>query len=71
MHQDFDEEGVITYKEGGDYDAVTMTYGERDDNKWPSTRIVLVRPKDEKQSARDWLASQDGCRSGMAGIENL
>lgn len=59
MHQNLSKDDV-TYNEGDDYEAVSMTYGERDrqNGKYPSMRIVLVRPKDEGQSARDWMADQ-------------
>lgn len=54
------EEGDVMYQEGSDYEAVALTYGKDDYNegKYPTMRIVLVRPRDENQSARDWMASQ-------------
>lgn len=59
MHQDY-EEGDVTYQQGADYQAVALTYGENDykTGKTPGMRIVLVRPTDPAQSARDWMASQ-------------
>jgi len=60
MHQEFSAKGDITYQDGGDYEAVAMTYGERDfkEGKEPSMRLVLLRPKDENVAARDWLSAQ-------------
>ena len=60
MHQDFKEEGGVSYQKGKGFEAIAMTYGKEDfdEGKYPTMRIVLVRPTDENVSARDWLASQ-------------
>ncbi len=60
MHQDVSDDGVMQYAKGKDYEAVTLTYGEKNwqENKYPSMRLVMVRPTDETVSARDWLSSQ-------------
>lgn len=60
MHQQFDEEGDIRYLDGDDFEAVALTYGEKDyeQNKQPTMRMLLIRPKDDNTSARDWLLSQ-------------
>jgi serine protease inhibitor len=62
MHQDFKDEGAMRYKKGKDFEAVTLTYGEQDEDndKYPSMRLIMVRPTDDSVSARDWLASQAG-----------
>lgn len=60
MHQDF-EKG-LSYQKGKDFEAVALTYGENKhtdkESKYPTMRIVLVRPTDTAVSARDWLAGQ-------------
>jgi serpin B len=60
MHQDFGRRDNFTFNRGDDYEAVALTYGEKDAKagKQPTMRIILVRPTDDKVSARDWLASQ-------------
>lgn len=60
MHQDFGRRDNFTFNRGDDYEAVALTYGEKNakDGKQPTMRIILVRPTDDKVSARDWLASQ-------------
>jgi serpin B len=52
----------MRYMKGKGFDAVTLTYGETnyDEDKYPSMRLVLVRPTDDAVSARDWLSSQAG-----------
>jgi len=59
MKQNY-KEGAVSYQEGDDYEAIALTYGEQDyqTGKYPSMRIVLVRPTDPNQSARDWMAEQ-------------
>ncbi|MDP2206959.1 MAG: serpin family protein [Alphaproteobacteria bacterium] len=82
MHQDFDRRGDLSFNVGDDYEAVSLTYGEKNakEGKHPTMRIVLVRPSDETVSARDWLASQaggkipawldaDAFRSGVGSVE--
>lgn len=60
MHQDFGRRDDYTIHLGQGYDAIALNYGEKDaqNGKYPSMRIVLVRPTDDNVSARDWLASQ-------------
>lgn len=60
MHQDYGRRDGFSIVQGKDFDAVALTYGDKDPAKGknPTMRIVLVRPKDDKVSARDWLASQ-------------
>ncbi|MFN7113057.1 MAG: serpin family protein [Alphaproteobacteria bacterium] len=60
MQQNFDRRGGLSFNVGDDYEAVSLTYGEKNakEGKHPSMRIVLVRPSDDNVSARDWLASQ-------------
>jgi serine protease inhibitor len=60
MHQDVEDDGVMKYSKGKDYEAVTLTYGEQnyEEGKYPSMRLVMVRPTDESVSARDWLSAQ-------------
>ncbi len=62
MHQEF-KDGDVTYQRGADYEAVALTYGKKNHDsppyQSPSMRIVLVRPSDASQSARDWLMGQD------------
>lgn len=62
MRQDFHRRGELTFNVGDDYEAVALTYGEKNakEGKQPTMRIVLVRPTDENVSARDWLAAQAG-----------
>lgn len=62
MMTQFMTKGRATYQDAGDYEAVALTYGEenRKEGKTPSMRIVLIRPKDDKVAARDWLSAQDG-----------
>ncbi|MDD9900329.1 MAG: serpin family protein [Alphaproteobacteria bacterium] len=55
MQRVFVKDDNLMYQEGADYKAVSLAYG---DSKNPSMRLVLVRPEDEKVSARDWLAQQ-------------
>jgi serine protease inhibitor len=83
MHQDYSGRDGLTFNRGADYDAVALTYGEknRDEGKNPTMRIVLVRPSDESVAARDWLAAQaDGkipewldphCFAGCSGSVEL
>lgn len=54
------EEGAATYLETDDYEAVALTYGEKDleKNIHPTMRLVMLRPKDANISARDLLSSQ-------------
>ncbi|MBI3440622.1 MAG: hypothetical protein HY052_02270 [Proteobacteria bacterium] len=59
MHKFFKED-QIQYQNGTDYEAVALTYGQESDEKSPTMRLVLVRPKDESISARDWLTQQAG-----------
>ncbi len=60
MHQDYGRRDDLTFVRGTDYDAVALTYGEKNAaaGKSPTMRIVLVRPTDDGQSARDWLRGQ-------------
>ncbi len=60
MHQDFGRRDNFTFNTGDDYQAIALTYGEKNakDGKQPTMRIILVRPTDDKVSARDWLATQ-------------
>ena len=60
MHRDFAKREDYTFLDGDDFEAVSLTYGEKNqkEGKQPTMRIVLVRPTDENVSARDWLASQ-------------
>ncbi|MEZ0261200.1 MAG: serpin family protein [Alphaproteobacteria bacterium] len=60
MHQDFGRQQDFRIVQGKDFDAVALNYGEKDpkNGKNPTMRIVLVRPKDNSVSARDWLAAQ-------------
>lgn len=60
MHQDFEEEKGLTYLQGKDFEAVALTYGEKnwEEQKYPTMRVVLVRPSDDSVSARDWLSNQ-------------
>ena len=59
MHQTF-KKGDMRYVDGQDFEAVALTYGEnaRTQQKQPTMRIVLVRPKDNAVSARDFLNQQ-------------
>ena len=59
MHQEFGKD-ALSFVQDKDYQAVALTYGEEDRKagKAPTMRIVLVRPTDDKVSARDWLATQ-------------
>lgn len=58
--QQWYEKGRVRHLEGGDYEAIALTYGKEDREKGvsPTMRIVLVRPNEEAVSARDWLAAQ-------------
>jgi serine protease inhibitor len=62
MHKVF-KEGDVSYHSGNDYEAIALTYGKKDYKtqpyQTPSMRILLVRPSNEVQTARDWLLSQD------------
>lgn len=62
MHQEF-KEGEVTYHHGDNYDAIALTFGEKNYEKQPfktpSMRIVLIRPDDPSLTARDWLLAQD------------
>jgi serpin B len=64
MHQDFDDEGGFRYLKGKDYEAISMSYGKQDyeEGKYPTMRIVLVRPSDDSVSARDFLDRQDSSK---------
>jgi serine protease inhibitor len=67
MHQDISDEGTMRYMKGKDFEAVTLTYGEQDadNDKYPTMRLIMVRPSDDGVAARDWLASQaDGKTPG-------
>jgi serpin B len=59
MHKNF-KKGDVRYLDGADFEAVALTYGEKtpDFSKQPPMRLVLVRPKDDAVSARDFLAAQ-------------
>jgi serpin B len=57
MSQSFMGDGQITEQDRGDYQAVALTYGTQDAS---TMRLVLLRPKDPKLAARDWLAQQSG-----------
>lgn len=65
MRQEFAEKGRIRWREGDDYEAVAMTYGEKRPpymgmgGTEPSMRLVLIRPKKAQDSARDWLLRQE------------
>lgn len=56
MKKTFDEIGQLRWQDGQDYEAAALGYGKGES---PTMRIVLVRPKDAKLPARDWLAKQD------------
>lgn len=60
MQRAFSESEGLSFNIGDDYEAVALTYGEKNhkEGKRPSMRIVLIRPTDENVSARDWLAAQ-------------
>jgi serpin B len=60
MHQDYGRNDGLAFVKGTDYDAVALTYGEKNarEGRNPTMRIVLVRPTDDGQSARDWLGAQ-------------
>lgn len=60
MHRDFTRQEDFSITRGADFDAVALNYGEKDPQKGkaPTMRLVLVRPKDDNVSARDWLAKQ-------------
>lgn len=60
MQRAFSESEGLSFNIGDDYEAVALTYGEKNhkEGKRPSMRIVLVRPTDENVSAREWLAAQ-------------
>jgi serine protease inhibitor len=64
MHQDFwgGDNGHLSYQSGKNYDAVALTYGQLDEenNKAPTMRIVLARPREDGTAARDWLAAEAG-----------
>jgi serine protease inhibitor len=63
MHQNFwGSKGDIQYLNGPDVDAVALTYGQKDEDagKQPTMRIILARPKDDGEAARDWLSKQAG-----------
>ncbi len=59
MHREF-AEGQVTYQQDDDYEAIALTYAEKNprERKYPSMRIVLVRPTDAAMSARNWMAAQ-------------
>ena len=61
MHKSYKKDQIL-YQDGGDYQAVAITYGEKniEENKVPTMRLILVRPRDENISARDWLSQQAG-----------
>lgn len=62
MRQNFwGSNGKLQYLNGADFDAIALTYGQKDEEagKEPTMRIVLARPSDET-SARDWLSGQAG-----------
>lgn len=56
------KEGQVRYHDGSDYEAIALTYGKEDrkEGATPTMRLLLVRPKDDSTSARDWLAAQAG-----------
>lgn len=58
--QQWYEKGRVRHLEGGDYEAIAITYGKEDrgNGVLPTMRLVLVRPSDDAVSARDWLAAQ-------------
>lgn len=60
MKQVFMEEGDVKYLDSDDYEAVSMTYGEKDyqEGKQPTMRMVLIRPKDSSVDARDLMSDQ-------------
>lgn len=60
MKKNFSNKNDLSYLDNSDYEALSMTFGERDysQNKQPTMRLVLVRPKDETIAARDWIAAQ-------------
>jgi serine protease inhibitor len=64
MHQDFwgGDNGNLSYLNGRNFDAVALTYGQENaqEGKQPTMRIVLARPRDDGDAARDWLAQQAG-----------
>lgn len=64
MHKDFEEDGGLSYAKGKGYEAVSMTYGKKDyeEGKYPTMRIVLLRPTDDNVSARDFLNAQDATK---------
>lgn len=64
MQREFSESEGMTLNVGDGYEAVALTYGEKNqkEGKRPTMRIVLVRPADDKVSARDWLAAQAGTK---------
>jgi serpin B len=61
MHKAYSKDQIL-YQDGGDYQAVAITYGEKnvEEKKAPTMRLILVRPRDENISARDWLSQQAG-----------
>jgi serine protease inhibitor len=64
MHKEFDSEGDITWKAGTNYEAVALSYGTEEKR---TMRLILLRPTDEKTSARDWLAGTVGDTGWLAG----
>jgi len=60
MERSFGKNDDFRFMRGDGFDAVALTYGEknRDEDKTPTMRLVLVRPQEEGLSARDWLAQQ-------------
>ncbi len=65
MQKYFSKKGDVSYKDGADYEAVCLTYGEEDskNKKTPSMNMLLLRPKDNSVSARQWLEKQAGGKS--------
>ncbi len=62
MSQSFEQEDeTLTAVDTPDYTAVAMTYGQKDQDNgvYPTMRLVVVRPKDDTVSAKDFLMALD------------
>lgn len=60
MESDPDKEIEFSYQNGDDFEALALRYGKEDydTGAMPTMRLVLVRPKNDNVSARDWFAKE-------------
>lgn len=58
MHRHFGPHEGLRYLEGDDFEAGTLDYGAAGENG-AAMRLIVIRPKQPGQSARQWLAAQN------------